>query len=243
MFCQQPQFIMKIPATFFVGLVLSACCSIAEAAEFKTITIVPTFKPTLSPVMLMEGVTEGKVLFAIDVSAEGKITDTIVLGTTHRAMVRMGREILDAAEITPAQIDGQPVACQTELTIDYQASGVVISRPAILDLDQHMQQRMGYRMKLNRKSASDLDTVPPRLVTVTPKYAADAAKQGVHGTVRVHFYIDETGAVRMPSVEGEAHPYLSAIALEAMRGWRFAPPISHGKPVLMAASHEFSFNR
>ncbi|MEO6004589.1 MAG: TonB family protein [Opitutus sp.] len=234
---------MTPPTKLFVALVLSACCALRATAEFKTLQIVPTFKPTLSPVMLMDGVTEGKVIFAIDVSDEGKITDTIVLGTTHRGMVRIGREILDGAEITPAQLNGQPVACQTEVTIDYHASGVVISRPAIIDLDQHVQQRMGYRMKLNQKFARDLDVLPPRLVTVMPKYGVDAEKQGVRGKVRVHFYIDETGAVRMPSVEGEAHPYLSAIALEAMRGWRFAPPMSHGKPALMAARQDFSFSR
>jgi len=58
----------------------------------------------------------------------------------------------------------------------------------------------------------------------------------------VYFYIDEKGAVRMPAVDASANPYLSDIAVAAVREWRFEPPTSRGKPVLIAASQEFNFN-
>jgi len=165
-----------------------------------------------------------------------------VLGTTHPALIRPVIEALKEWTFTPARIDGTPVAVQTDLTINFSAQGVVVSRPPVIDLAQHVQRMFGYRFALWRRSSRDLDQVPTPVAPVAPKYALEAKKDGVHGTVRVHFFIDEKGMVRMPAVEGEAHPYLSAIALNAMREWRFTPPMSRGKPVLVAAHQDFSFN-
>ena len=80
------------------------------------------------------------------------------------------------------------------------------------------------------------------MTKTAPKYAKDAEKQGVRGNVKVHFYIDENGEVRMPSVDGEAHPYLAAEAIAAVRGWRFTPPTANGKPATVAALQEFRFS-
>ena len=61
------------------------------------------------------------------------------------------------------------------------------------------------------------------------------------GRVQVHFFIDETGAVRMPSVEAPAHPYLAETAVNAVREWKFEPATRRGRPVLIAASQQFDF--
>lgn len=229
---------LKLPAL----LVLGALTTARLCAGFESFKIIPTIKPPLSPVMQMEGVTEGKVLIAISVSAEGKLTDSLVLGYTHPALVRPCMEVLKDWTYIPGKLDGRPVAVQADVTIDYSAQGVVISRTTVEDLDQRAQRIFGYRLVSNRRSANELDAAPKPVSTVAPKYAREAEKDGVRGTVQVHFYIDETGAVRMPAVEGIAHPYLSELAVEAIREWRFAPPTSRGKPVLIAARQNFSFN-
>jgi outer membrane biosynthesis protein TonB len=59
--------------------------------------------------------------------------------------------------------------------------------------------------------------------------------------VQVHFYIDEKGVVRMPAVQNGPHPYLMEMAVEAMKGWKFEPPTSRGRPVLVAAAQTFEF--
>ena len=66
-------------------------------------------------------------------------------------------------------------------------------------------------------------------------------KQGVRGKVQVHFYIDENGAARMPAIDNSDHPYLSEIAVEAVRGWKFEAPTANGAPVLVEALQEFNF--
>ena len=69
----------------------------------------------------------------------------------------------------------------------------------------------------------------------------EAEQKGVSGRVKVHFYIDEQGAVRMPAVPADAQPYLATVAIKALREWKFQPPTSRGRPVLVAAAQEFAF--
>lgn len=234
---------MKTVPTLSALFVVVSLAASPLFAAIESIKIVPTIKPQPSPAMLMDGVTEGTVIFAIEVSAEGKLTDWMVLGSTHPTLIRPCAEILQDAEIKPARLDGSPVAAQADVTVTYKAEGVVISGPAVLNLDQHMRRIFGYRLASKRRSSTELDTAPTPLSSVAPKYAKDAEKDGVRGKVQVHFYIDETGAVRMPAVEGEAHPYLSEMAIAAVREWRFAPPTSHGRPVMVAARQEFDFSK
>jgi len=224
-------------------LVLGALATTRLYADFQPLKIEPTFKPPLCPVMLMDGVTEGKVVIAIDVSAEGKLTDWLVLGYTHPALVRPCIEAMQEWNYYPAKIDGQPVAVQTDVTIDYTAEGVVISRCTMEDLRRRTQRTFGYPMISKKRTANQLDAAPTPINPVLPKYAKDAAEAGVKGLVAVHFYVDETGTVRMPAVEKSANPYLADMALAAIREWKFAPPTSRGEPVVIAARQEFNFGQ
>jgi TonB family protein len=226
-------------------VVLFALAALAVSrlcASIESIKIDPTFVPRIRPTLLMSGITEGKVALVIAVSAEGRLTDWLVLGYTDRLMVDTCLEALKEWTITPARVDGQPVPAQVELTIDVTAEGVVVSRSGPQDPDQIVRRITGNPIKYQTSSAPQLDRTLVRINTVAPKYALAAARQGVHGKVQVHFYIDEQGGVRMPAVDADAHPYLSDIAVAAIREWRFEPPTRHGRPVLIAASQEFDFN-
>jgi len=231
---------MHTPPTVTALILLSALSANPMSAAVERLKIEPGYTPQLSPVMIMQGVTEGQVVVAIDVSAEGKLTDWLVLGYSHPALVRNCIDALKLWKYVPARIDGVPVPVQTELTINFSAEGVVISRN-MMDLGDYMMRMTGPRLALARRSATELDTAPVVVTKVTPKYALEAEQQGVKGEVTVHFYIDEKGEVRMPSVEGEAHPYLAQQALDAVRGWRFTPATAKGKPVMVAARQNFSF--
>lgn len=223
-------------------LLLSALLIHPLEAAVESYKIETNVLPQLSPVMLMQGVTEGKIVFAIDLDETGKLTDWLVLGYTHPGLVRNCVSALKTWKFHPAKIDGQPVPIQTELTINLTAEGAVISRPSDVPIDDYLRRIVGARMLPKPRSPRELDAVPALVTKTTPKYLKDAEKQGVHGNVKIHFYIDENGEVRMPSVEGEAHPYLAAEAIAAVREWRFTPPTAQGEPVTVAALQEFHFN-
>lgn len=231
--------LLHLPVLAALGIAATARLS----AGIESFKIEPTVEPQYSASMQMDGVTEGTVVFAIEVSAEGKLTDCLVLGYTHAGLVAPCTDALKRWKFTPARVDGVSVPVQAEVRLNFRAEGVVISQPSMLEIDRHLQRIFGYRMAVRPCTAAELDSIPTRVTTVTPLYAKDAETQGVRGTVKVHFYIDETGAVRMPAVEGEAHPYLSNIAVDAVREWKFAPPTSRGKPVLVAAQQDFQFSK
>lgn len=233
---------MKTLKSISALILLGALAAPYLQAATEPFTIETTVIPQLSPVMLMQGVTEGKIVFAIDVDEQGRLTDWLVLGYTHPALVRNCVNALRDWKFQPARVDGVPVPIQTELTINLKAEGVVINRTSDVPIDDYLRRIFGARMLSKQRAARELDAVPALVKKAAPKYAKDAQKQGVHGNVKVHFYIDENGEVRMPSVDGEAHPYLAAEAIAAVRGWRFARPTADGKPVTVAALQEFHFS-
>jgi TonB family protein len=224
-------------------ILLGAMAAQTANAKVEQLKIEAVLKPQLSPVMLMEGVTSGTVVIAIDVSAEGELTDWLVLGTTHPSLVYTCVDAMKTWKFHPARRDGVAVPVQTELTINFYAEGVVISGNSMNVVDRYVRRITGERLEMTRRSASALDQVPTPVATVAPSYAREAEELGVKGVVKIHFYIDETGSVRMPSVEGEPHPYLAEQAITALKGWRFTPPMSGGKPVMVSAQQEFQFSR
>jgi TonB family protein len=233
---------MKTLLKYSAVLALSALAVTRLCAAIESLKIEPTIVPSLNPVLLNRGITEGTVTLVIDVSAEGKLTDWLVLGSTDPEIAEYFVDALKAWKITPARIDGKPVGSQVELSATVTAQGVVLSRTGMELVNDFFRRISGNPIKYQRSSATALDHLPARLNTITPKYAQDAAKQGVHGKVQVSFYIDEHGTVRMPAVNAGAHPYLAEEAVAAVREWKFEPPTSKGKPVLVAASQEFNFN-
>jgi TonB family protein len=199
--------------------------------------------PYLPASLQMNAFTGGRVVIAIDVSAEGKPTDWLVLGYTHEQLVRPCVEALQKWHFSPARLDGAPVPAQVEFTINFSVDGIVISSNMLDEMFIRTLSHDGDRFVYRTRFAGEIDRLPSRLAGPAPKYATEALRQGVRGKVQVRFYIDETGAVRMPSVDAESHPYLAHQAIEAVRDWKFEPPVSKGRPVLVAASEEFDFGR
>jgi hypothetical protein len=57
----------------------------------------------------------------------------------------------------------------------------------------------------------------------------------------VTFFVDETGRVRLPSVESAASPLLIPNAIKAVSHWSFKPPTVAGKPVLVYTGRSVAY--
>lgn len=232
--------ILRISALLFLGALTATGLRAAfESARFDPDNALPRYPDSL----LMEGITRGNVIIALSISAEGKVSDSLVLGYTQAVLATRCQEALKEWRFTPARLDGDPVATQITLTFNITVEGVVVSGNIVNHFLFDHFDRMGdghfaYRLR----AASELDRLPARVNTVATKYALEAEKQGVRGKVRVHFYIDEQGAVRLPAVDSAAESYLSEKAVTAIREWRFEPPTHLGQPVVVAANQEFDFS-
>jgi TonB family protein len=221
----------------FLAAVLRASAAFVSA-QFDPNNALPIFPESL----VFDGITHGTVIVAVSISAEGKISDALVLGYSQEALARTCLAALKQWKAKPARFDGDPVPTQMDLKFNFTRNGVVQSiNLTTAYLNDLFDGLGGGRLTHNLCSREVLDRVPARVTSLEPQYATQAEKQGVRGRVSVRFYIDETGAVRLPSVSSPDQPYLADAALTAVRGWRFEPPTHRGKPVLIAATQEFNF--
>jgi len=226
---------------------LLACLLLAAApagAALEPVKLNPDSPLPWVPASLqLDAFSHGRVVLVVDISADGLPTDWLVLGYTHRPLVTTCLAVLPSWRFTPARLDGTPVPVQVEFSIEFSPDGAVLTTCSLDEM--FIRERFGEGRHLITATTrpADLDRVPARVTGPAPKYAAAAERQGVRGKVEVRFYIDETGAVRMPSVDAGSQPYLAGRALEAVRNWKFEPPMSKGRPALIAASEEFDFGR
>jgi TonB family protein len=87
------------------------------------------------------------------------------------------------------------------------------------------------------------DVAKPKLVyRVDPIYPAEASRQGIQGTVRLHVVLAKDGSVRqMNVVSGD--PLLAQAAMDAVKQWRYQPTLLNGEPVEVVTEVEVFFGR
>lgn len=83
---------------------------------------------------------------------------------------------------------------------------------------------------------------PKPIHQVTPVYPNELRQQGVEGEVELQFKVDEKGIVQYAEVLKSLHPYLDYAAVQALKQWKFEPPLRKGKPVPGIFILKFHFN-
>ncbi len=72
---------------------------------------------------------------------------------------------------------------------------------------------------------------PIKLRDVKPIYPKALADKGIQGKVLLEGEIGRDGSIASPKVVSTPHPDLGKAAADAVRQWKFAPTLLHGKPV------------
>lgn len=210
-------------------------------AAFETVGVEVTVEPQIPARLRMEGLRDGRITFAVDVDAEGKLTDWIVTEASHTELIAPCAEAMQRWRFVPARYDGARVPARTQFTLHITQTGAVVSRTTVDALNDFMERLTPRPLDYRISRADEIDRPLGVLTRVSPEYARDAERQGVGGRVRVYFFVDEQGRVRLPAVPADTHPYLSGVAVRAMREWTFTPPTRAGRPVAVAAVQEFDF--
>lgn len=208
--------------------------------EWQSVTIVQTCKPVFPFPLTQTGVTSGEAQVAISTDAQGKLIDWMVVAYSHPELASEAVSCIQQWRFVPARLHGEPVGTTIELYFNFQAKGVVVSTTS-LDAIARTTIFSSSRDAYEPCSLRDLDRIPTPLTAVAPQYPVELAKKGVRGKVTVDFYIDETGAARMPSVSSHDNRELTALSVEALRHWKFEPPTRNGKPILVRATQVFNF--
>ncbi len=206
-------------------------CTLARADADISVTVMPMFPAGLD----YEGYRAGDADVAIEVDSTGKLADCLVTACTRK---QFGEEALRAARqwrYKAGLVDGQPGGWVRHITVHFETTGIkVVSddafKPIILGMPDEREDATLYRAY----SPKELDRIPPFTHFVAP--------QGAHaGVVTVEFYVDETGAVRLPAVRTPADPDLESAALKAVSQWHFAPPLRKNAPVLLKVRQDLRF--
>lgn len=233
---------MKNTPLLLVSLLVLLSAPVLPALSAQGLRVLERVDPVFPMDVTLSGITRGAVRCVVDVDAHGKVEDVLITEYTHPSFGRVVREAMPLWKFHPAVLDGQPVPSQTSLVFTIEAVGVVVT----LDQSAYVRNRFetiwGQPYEYRTYSLQDLDRIPEPQKTVSPRYPQEVAQRNIVGRVRVDFYIDEQGRVRMPIVLPGVSRELAGAAVEAIRQWQFSPPRRQGSPVLVRASQEFNFN-
>jgi TonB family protein len=237
---------MKFPCLPFVcsalWLAVPICAQTdAKATDQMSLQIIQTDVPRFPLALDSSLVMHGDATVVIRVDRDGRLTDSLVTEYSRKEFADTAVDELKACRFEPSRVNGVPWPSVQEVHFDFTRTGVVVSLTAfdaLLDrIDEMANGDYAYRSRTLR----ELDRIPTPVQVVSP--ASPALDGGEKKrTVAVDFYIDEEGRVRMPSVpRADVGTAYAACALDAVRQWRFEPPLYRGRPALAFVRQEFNF--
>lgn len=185
--------------------------------------------------------TSGDATVAIQVDWDGRLTDCLVTGYSRKEFADTAVASLKASRFNPPRVNGVSWSSVQVVHFDFSRSGVVVSLSgfdfAMNQMDEITKGRYIYRLR----SPRELDRMPTPVHVVSPINPILTAGEQKR-TVAVDFYVDEEGRVRMPSVSrADISSACAACALDAVKQWRFDPPLYRGLPTLVSVRQQFNF--
>jgi TonB family protein len=175
----------------------------------------------------------------IEVNNKGIVGDIVILKSTHRAFSLALINTIRNTEFHPAVKDGQAVAAQLIIKNHFVSDLNVVDKKIIEKTPPYRVDE--YTVKTLVFGQGDLDRPIVRIEAIRPTYPDDLKQTNQAGGVMIEFFIDKHGQVRAPKVVSSSHDSFSASAMEAIRLWKFNPPIRRGKPVTVRARQQFDF--
>lgn len=192
--------------------------------------------------LVQTGVREGQVCIAFSVDVNGKVEDCLAVAYSHPDFARVSVAAVKRWTFEPAYLAGQPIATATQITFNFEVQGTVVASLTAGEAFQAWVNRLhAMNESVYPRTLRELDRIPTPILAPSPSYPKALADRGRSGDVTVNFYIDETGAVRLPAVEAGNDPELAALAVVAIQQWKFEPPTCKGLKVLTKTSQVFRF--
>lgn len=192
--------------------------------------------------LVQAGVRDGQVCVAFSVDINGKVDDCLAVAYTHPEFAQAALAAVRRWTFEPGRLAGQPIATASEVVFDFAVEGTVVvsltAGEAVAVWMNHLHQ---IDQSFYPRTLRELDRIPTPVAAPPPGYPRSLAQRGTMGDVTVNFYIDETGAVRLPAVESGNDPDLAALAIVAIQQWKFEPPTCRGQKVLTKTSQVFRF--
>jgi TonB family protein len=190
--------------------------------------------------LLRDGIAHGEARVLLNVNSEGHLVESLVVAFTQEPFAKAALEAIRQWTYEPARVNGEPVGTIVDCSFRFDVSGVLMVERFGTSLFEK-RDTFGDNFVYRPYGMTELDRIPTPQHVEEPVYTKEWIEQGMRGQVAIDFYIDEKGAVHMPSVATTANPHLAAAAIAAVSNWRFAPPTHKGRPVLAHCEQVFNF--
>ncbi len=227
---------LVIAALFGVAPLCAEVESAAGSAADGNLHITRYVRPQFPQRLSAQGVTFGEARVAIEVDDKGHLTDCLVTAYSDKTFADSTVAAIRSWLFEPAQTAGKPVGAVAEITMHFRTDGVLVFTTFGQPIDQAAKE-----LVYQPCTPSRLDRQPKPIQIVEPFYPKKSNADGSTATVTLDFYIDEAGRVRVPEVKDASEDFLAATAVAAVKEWRFEPPTSQGRPVLVRATQSFTF--
>lgn len=155
----------------------------------------------------------------------------------------LSTRLIDAGK--QATVNKQFEQAQRMLTAARQLS--VKSNDSILSqAERDLAQAQVQKPAETAATAASSEAAPVQLKRTkmaTPTYPAEAKRKGIEGWVDVSFLVATDGSVREVQVsKAEPQGVFDQAAMDAVKQWRFEPPLRDGKPISQRTAVRLRFN-
>ncbi len=235
---------MKTPTRILLALALAPLWGIPNAVAvedgYVPCRVHQNTRPNFPIRLLHQGVLHGATTLVLEISPEGKVTDHLVTSYTHPDFASSVQYALKDWTFEPGTHNSRPIISMVTIEFEFTTSGVITyeKHPTSLRLDEYLDRKYAYFAH----GPESLDRKPVLLTRTAPVYPEAWIAQGRRGAISVRFYIDETGKPRLPMPAPGSDDFLAASAMQALKQWRFEPPLVNGQPALAYAEQVFVFD-
>lgn len=238
---------MKISRPFLLVLALTATrlagsTPVMPPLNAEPIVIIQT-EPADFPLELSNlGVIDGWAKVVVGIDEQGLLLDALAIGYSHPRFAESALAALARWQYQPARVGGRPITAVTQLdfTYRYDSAGAKVVTITALTYSEQLKLR-SHRAENRLCRLEELDTTPIPTHLISPAYSEYDIHRNAGKTVVVSFYIDETGRVRLPTINYADDDAVARQALAAVAQWRFEPPKARQQPVITKASQAFVF--
>ncbi len=236
---------MKTFALLLLATLLAApVAAQVGSSDYTPMKVIQTDRVIFPRRALDVGITSGDAVVAVQIDADGKLTDSLVVQYSHPAFGERAADVVKRWRYEPAVLKGERRGAIAELAFEFRNEGIVlVELSGGIYIEQRRYQLGPGSFRYSACSMRDLDRIPTPRKIVKPDYPLGLAG-GKARTVSIDFYIDEAGRVRLPAVSvatSRENDTLATLALNAVTQWEFEPPVSKGRPVLVLARQDFNF--
>ena len=214
----------------------------APSPKYFEVTVEPTFPARLR----LEGILNGSVTVLVVINKDGNLQDYLVVEASHRLFAKTVTDALPKWKYFPILVDGKPVNAARRLRVEFKGGSAVISllpHMAIEGMVPGVKSMNDRQRAYAVASLRDLDRLPTPVKIVEPHLLQSEGERNHGLKVVFHFFIDETGHVRIPVADEKALEQVDEQLLDsihhALMQWEFTPPTIRGKPVVVRASQPF----